>query len=212
MSTTYKLTYFPVEAKGELTRFIFAQAGVEYEDVRIKKDEWSALKPTTPFGYLPTLEVNGEVLGGSGPIARFVAEKHGLAGSNAIENVKLAGIKDVLDEVVLKMLKAYFENDRAMKKQLSDEVVEKHIPKYLDLMETIIKNNSTDGIWLFGSTVTYVDLNLYLVVDFMRFFTENNLLDNYPRVEKLTNAVRALPNIAKWIENRPERTYGPPIA
>ena len=38
--STYKLTYFDIRGKAELTRLILAQAGVEYEDIRIGQDEW----------------------------------------------------------------------------------------------------------------------------------------------------------------------------
>ena len=38
--STYKLTYFDIRGKAEIIRLIFAQAGVEYEDIRIGQDEW----------------------------------------------------------------------------------------------------------------------------------------------------------------------------
>lgn len=210
---SYKLSYFPAEAKAELIRFIFVQTDTEYQNIRIPFEEWPALKPSTPFGYLPILEVDGETLAGSGPIARYMAEKLGLAGSSDIENVKIAGIKDVQDEVVVKMVRAFFEKDEAKKKAAETEVIENFIPKYLNLMETIIKGNPNPGCcgWLFGPKLTYVDLNLYLIVDFMKIFKEENLLEEYPGVKKLTDAVGALPNIAKWIQTRPKRTFGPPV-
>ena len=40
----YKLTYFDLEARGELIRLIFAAAKVEYEDHRISLDEWPKFK------------------------------------------------------------------------------------------------------------------------------------------------------------------------
>lgn len=42
----YKLTYFNVRAKGEIIRWIFAVAGVEYEDNRIDDDAWAEFKPS----------------------------------------------------------------------------------------------------------------------------------------------------------------------
>ena len=42
---TYKLTYFDFRARGELCRLIFHVAGVEYEDERIIRAEWSKWKP-----------------------------------------------------------------------------------------------------------------------------------------------------------------------
>ena len=41
----YKLIYFNGRGRAELTRLVFAQAGVEYEDCRITKEEWSKIKP-----------------------------------------------------------------------------------------------------------------------------------------------------------------------
>ena len=39
-----KLTYFNMTARGELSRLILAQARAEYEDCRIERAEWPALK------------------------------------------------------------------------------------------------------------------------------------------------------------------------
>ena len=97
--STYKLTYFNLEARAEWIRWIFLQVGVPFEDIRVPFQDWPAMKPTTPFGCLPILEVDGKQIAGSIPIARYVAEKHGLAGENAIENAQLAGIGDVIQDI-----------------------------------------------------------------------------------------------------------------
>ena len=40
----YKLTYFNAKARAEVPRLMFAKAGVEYEDVRLKKPEFDEIK------------------------------------------------------------------------------------------------------------------------------------------------------------------------
>ena len=45
MAPKIKLTYFDVRARAELSRMILAQAGVEYEDCRIKGEDWQKMKP-----------------------------------------------------------------------------------------------------------------------------------------------------------------------
>ena len=45
MPPKYKLIYFPVTARAEMTRLMFAAAGVDYEDYRIKWEDWKKLKP-----------------------------------------------------------------------------------------------------------------------------------------------------------------------
>ena len=47
----YRLIYFNIRARAEIARFIFAHAGVEYEDVRTNQEEWSKLKPGLLFIY-----------------------------------------------------------------------------------------------------------------------------------------------------------------
>lgn len=211
---TYKLTYFSVEAKGELIRFIFAQAGVKYENFRTTFNDWAPLKDSTPFGHLPTLEINSkELLTGSGVIGRYLAEKFGLAGNNDIENVKIAAIKDFQDEINLPMVQAFFEKDEQKKKEREMELIEKKIPNHLKLLEKAVKRNPAGGFWLFGPVVTYVDLHIFLIIDFMKLFMKDaGFLDQYPGMKKIYEEVGALPNIAEYIKNRPERTFGPPVA
>lgn len=43
---TYTLFYFNVKALAEPLRYLFAYGGIEYEDVRVTRDEWPALKPS----------------------------------------------------------------------------------------------------------------------------------------------------------------------
>ena len=45
----YKLTYFNVKGRAEVIRLIFAVAGVEYEDIRLSREEWAAMKPGSKF-------------------------------------------------------------------------------------------------------------------------------------------------------------------
>ena len=41
---TYKLIYFHSRGLAEVTRYLFAAAGVKYEDVRLTSEEWAEIK------------------------------------------------------------------------------------------------------------------------------------------------------------------------
>lgn len=131
--SSYKLIYFNQCGVTEVIRFIFAQAGVKYEDVRVNDEEWAKMKSSTPSGALPLLQVDGVTVPGSGPIARFLAERFGLAGSNDIENLQLAALYDILCDLVSKITAWFYEKNEERKASLIITIEKEHIPKYLSI-------------------------------------------------------------------------------
>ena len=189
--------------RAELIRFVFAQAGVPYEDIRLTSEQWAEFKPKTPYGQMPVLEVDGKMLAGSGPIERFLAEQYGLAGSNAFENADIASILDVIVDLGQRLIQYFYEKDEARKAELKKGLEETHIPKYLGALEKrAAANNSADG-WIYGAKVTYADFGVYLEGAYLLKVMSQNVLDNYPALKKLRESVEKLPNIAKWLKERP---------
>ena len=202
MPYNYKLTYFNGRGRAEAIRLVFAQAGVQYEDKRIAKEEWGVLKPNTPFGYLPILEVDGKVLSGSSPILRFVAERHGLAGANDVENAEIAGIADCLMDFMVAFMKVRFEKDEARKAELRKQFDDETVPKYLTALS---KHVSPEG-WLYGPKITYADIAFFNFAAFHDHLSDEQL-SAYPKLKKINEKVGALPNIAKYVKERPDTPF-----
>uniref|UniRef100_A0A1B6DE31 glutathione transferase n=1 Tax=Clastoptera arizonana TaxID=38151 RepID=A0A1B6DE31_9HEMI len=95
----YKLIYFNARGRAEHIRFIFAYAGIEYEDVRVSKETWSTMRHTVPFGMLPVLEMDDVVLGQSNAIARYLARQYGLVGKDEIEALQCDFMVDTLGDL-----------------------------------------------------------------------------------------------------------------
>ena len=191
----YKLYYGNARGRAERICFVFAQARVQYEDIRLTLEQWPEFKPKM-------LEVDGKMVAGSGPIERFLAEQYGLAGPNAFENAEIASILDVVDDLAEKLTAVYFEKDETRKAKLKKELNETHIPRYLGVLEKrAAANNSADG-WIYGPKVTYADFGVYLQGEYLQMIVPN-VLDNYPALKKLRESVAKLPNIARWLKERP---------
>ena len=203
--STYKLTYFNGRGRAEIIRFIFAQAGVAYEDNRVAGEDWIKFKPSTPYGSLPVLEVDGKMLASSGVIARFLGERFGLAGSNDFENAEIASIIDAGGDLSQKLLTAHFEKDETRKAELKKEMGEVVFPKFLGIFENLINTNGTPEGWIYGSKVTYADLALYNILDWVKDIP--NIFDKYPGIQKMRKSVEELPNVAKWIATRPKTEH-----
>jgi glutathione S-transferase len=85
--TKPKLTYFDAPtSRGEECRLALHIAGVAFDDIRLKREEWPALKPTTPFGSLPLLEMPGQPpLGQSNAILALIGRLNGLHPTDLFE-------------------------------------------------------------------------------------------------------------------------------
>ena len=44
-----KLTYFNAKGRAELARLVLAQAGAEFEDIRLEREEWLNVKPSKSY-------------------------------------------------------------------------------------------------------------------------------------------------------------------
>ncbi|ODM88751.1 putative glutathione S-transferase 6 [Orchesella cincta] len=133
----YKLIYFNVMARAEPIRLIFAAAGVQYEDYRLEGDIGTLRKQNYPWGKLPVLEINGEVLAESTAICRYLASKFSLVGSTDLEAAKCdeyvmqLWIADPLEIVLL-------ESDAAKKEELKNILLNVQVPFYYSKFEKIV--------------------------------------------------------------------------
>ena len=66
-----KLTYFDFHGgRGEPARLALSMGGIPFEDDRVPPSDWERRKPDTPFGALPVLERDGQILAQSNAINR----------------------------------------------------------------------------------------------------------------------------------------------
>jgi len=200
----YKLTYFHYRARAEISRLILAQAGVEYEDIRVDRDtEWPARKDWAPFGQVPVLEVDGVKLCQSKTIARFLAIKHGLAGKTDLERAQADMIVDCIDDIYNPTLRIYWEKDPPKKQELLDTFNKDTLPRLLGLLEKLLKQNKNGDGYFIGDSLTWADLSF---ADFVVWLGSINIsvpFNDLPKLKALKDRVESLPKIAAWIKTRP---------
>ena len=70
-----KLTYFDFHGgRGEPARLALSIGGIAFEDDRVQTSDWERRKGDTPFGALPVLEVDGQIVAQSNAINRYVGK------------------------------------------------------------------------------------------------------------------------------------------
>lgn len=96
----YKLTYFDVMGLGEPIRFLLSYGCYEFEDIRVEREnEWPKMKPLTPFGQMPILEIDEKSYSQTLPICHYLAKRMNLIGKTDLDALQIDGIANALHDL-----------------------------------------------------------------------------------------------------------------
>jgi len=200
---TYKMYYFDGRGAAEVSRLLFAQAGVSFEDARQK--DWPARKGEMPYGQMPVMELDGEKFAESHAIERYLARSFNLYGSGSpIDAFRI----DMVCEGLIDISNAYGNiRYRAKEEEKKDKFAaffKDDVPKWLGFLTTVLKKNNGGKGFFVGDAVSLADIHAYNQLwALTQHEGQSGALDNYAELKALVARVGALPNIAKWVASRP---------
>jgi glutathione S-transferase len=195
-----KLIYFdaPV-SRGEECRLALHLAGVDFEDVRLKREEWLAFKPKSPFGGVPVYEVEGHPpFAQSNAILVLIGRQHGLHPKDDFEAARheemMAHVED-LRWTVSPTLRITDENE---KKAAREALAASYLPSWAERAE----KHLGDGPFFAGAKLHVVDLKLHMAV---RWFAGGKvdhvpatIFAAFPKLTRVHDAVRDDARIKAW--------------
>jgi len=158
-----KYTYFDLRVKGEPARLLLAYGGVKYEDERIPcpwddPEPWAAKKGTTPWGQMPLLMWNGNLICQSMTICRFLAREFKIAGNTSLEMAQVDEIIDVIQDVILANYKVWYQG---AKKEALVNLTENVFPTALAQLEKRLSERG--GQFMVGNSLTWADIHLFFL-------------------------------------------------
>ncbi|RDD47888.1 S-crystallin SL11 [Trichoplax sp. H2] len=202
----YKLTYFDIRARAEVARYLFALAGVEYEDKRVTQEEWQKMKPNVPnpFHQLPILEKDGNVMIQSNAISNYLAMEFGFHGNDNMEKYKIEMVGESIYDMSKAMMTANFEKDEEKKAKLTEDFYGTFLPKWLSAMEKILKESTGD--YFVGNRITLADVGFIFSCDYL-LAAKPDAFKDHPGLSGLYDRLAANPKIADWRKNRPQTMF-----
>jgi len=200
----YKITYFNARGRAEVARQILAYADVKFEDNRITREQWGALKPTMPFGQVPILEVDGKILSQSQAINRYLARQFGLAGSNDWEAAKIDELNDGLVDVMGNIRPWFMEQDPEKKKQIWAKLETDHFEPMLVCYDKFLAQNGTGHF--VGNKMSWFDIGFAEIISGWQQMSPT-MVTKFPKLVDFANKIRSHPNLKKWIETRPKSDF-----
>jgi glutathione S-transferase len=201
MLTKPRLTYFDAPmSRGEECRLALHIGGVDFEDRRLKREEWLALKPTTPFGSVPLFEMPGSdvALAQSNAILVFVGRRHGLHPKDDLEAARHEAIMSSVEELRAMVTPTMRMTDEAQKKSAREQLAATAIPTWGANVEKLIG----EGPFFGGAAVNVVDLKLHMLVRWFRGGALDHIpttvLADFPKLNRVCDAVADHERVKDW--------------
>ena len=196
-----RLIYFdaPV-SRGEECRLALHLAGVDFEDVRIARADWPAMKPETPFGSLPVLEIPGQApLGQTNAILVLIGRRHGLHPENDFEAAQHEAMMCHVEDLRAHVTPTLRLTDEAEKKKAREALAETYLPAWAAFAERQI---SATGPFFAGKKLHVVDLKLHRTVHWFA----SGIIDHipatvfsaFPKLNRVYDAVRDHEDVKAW--------------
>jgi glutathione S-transferase len=202
--TKPRLTYFDnPRSRGEECRLALFLAGVEFEDRRLPREEWPALKPKTPFGSLPVFELEGkQPVSQSNAILAHIGRRYGLLPSDDWEALRHESILSAAEDLRHTISATFGIKDPEEVKRKRAELVEGPINRWGASMEKQII-----GPFVGGNEISVADIKVFIMVGWVTGGVLDHIpkdcLAAFPKLGKLYEAVLKHPKVVAW-RARPE--------
>jgi prostaglandin-H2 D-isomerase / glutathione transferase len=205
-----RLIYFDFAgSRGEECRIALYLAGVDFEDVRVPGAEWKALKPTTPFGSMPIMELPGKpALAQSNAILCYIGRLHGLHPRDEFEAARHEALMNYAEELRHQITLTLRISDEAHKRAAREALARDDLPTW----GSNVERQLGAGPFIGGETLNVADIKLYMVVRWLASGTLDHVpttvFDHCPKLQRLYVAVGEHPGVKGWLARSSARASG----
>lgn len=199
------LTYFDFDGgRGEPARLALHIGGVAFEDRRIALSAWAAMRDSTPFQALPTLEVDGMLVTQSNAILRYAGKLAGLYPTADLSALLCDEILDAVEDIGSRIGRT-IDLPAEMKQKAREELASGPIARHLQQLQAKLQH--AGGAYFVDNRLTVADLKAFMLIRWLR----SGALDHIPKdiVEQIAPAlvghferVAAHPKITAYYASR----------
>ena len=197
-----RLVYFDIAgSRGEECRIALHLAGVDFDDVRVPRTDWLSMKPTTPFGSMPILELPGHrPLAHSNAILAYLGRQHGLHPQDALEAAYHEAMMCQVEDLRQNVGPTLRITDEEKKREVREELASGYLPAW----GSFVEQQLGDGPFVGGAKLQVADIKLYMVVRWLATGTVDHIpvtvFDHCPKLMRLYKAVGEHAGVKAWLE------------
>lgn len=203
--------------RAEVLRVSLFISNIPFEDVRISREEFINMIKTgylpngkkVPFHQLPVIEVDGEIIGQTGAIARYCGKISNLYSNDNINAAKIDQIIDAATDITNLVSPTIREKDE--QKKVEDRLLLKNklLPRWFRYLENILSENTSD--WFVENKMTIADIAMWRLLGWLISGIidgiPTTIVDSYPKLKNIHTNVHHHPKVQEWML----KTYGKEI-
>ena len=218
----YELYYWDgLQGRGEFVRLALEEAGADYVDVARDAETRghgtggmmalmaSKTEPHVPFAP-PFLEDGDLIVPHVANILMYLGPKLGLAPEDEGLRFVANGLQLTITDMVAEAhdthhplsTDLYYEDQKDAAKERASGFIRLRIPKFLGYFERVLRQNPQGDGQIVGNALSYVDLSLFQLMEGLHYAFPRAMATSgrqYPALAALREAVRARPNIARYL-------------
>ncbi|XP_032070932.1 glutathione S-transferase-like [Thamnophis elegans] len=199
-----KLHYTRGRGKMESIRWLFAAAGVEFEEqfLETNKDlEKLRSDGCLLFQQVPMVEIDGMKLVQTRAILCYIAAKYNLYGKDlkerALIDMYVEGTTDLMGMIMMLPLQPA-EN----KEKQKDLIIERAATRYFPVYEKVLKDHGQN--FLVGNQFSWADVHLLEAILMVEEF-KSDALTKFPLLQAFKTRISNIPTIKKFLQPGSQR-------
>ena len=195
--------------RAEVLRVSLFISNIPFEDVRISREEFINMIKTgylpngkkVPFHQLPVIEVDGEIIGQTGAIARYCGKISNLYSNDNFNAAKIDQIIDAATDITNLVSPTIREKDE--QKKIEDRLLLKNklLPRWFRYLENILSESTSD--WFVENKMTIADIAMWRLLGWLISGIidgiPTTIVDSYPKLKNIHTNVHHHPKVQEWM-------------
>ena len=203
--------------RAEVLRVSLFISNTPFEDVRVSREEFINMIKTgylpngkkVPFHQLPVIEVDGEIIGQTGAIARYCGKISNLYSNDDINAAKIDQIIDAATDITNLVSPTIREKDAQKKGEDRLLLKNKLLPRWFRYLENILSESTSD--WFVENKMTIADIAIWRLLGWLISGIidgiPTTIVDSYPKLKNIHTNVHHHSKVQEWML----KTYGKEI-
>ena len=202
--------------RAEVLRVSLFIKDIPFEDVRVSREEFIHMIKTgflpngkrSPFHQLPVMEVDGEIIGQTGAIARYCGKISNLYADDMLKAAKIDQIIDAATDITNVVSPTIREKDEVKKIEDRKILVNKLLPRWFRYLENLLSED--ESTW-FVEKMTIADIAMWRLLGWLTSGIidgiPTSIIDDFPKLKNIHHQVHTHPKVQEWML----KTYGKEI-